>query len=526
MTGSKPIRRRAFGGVAGLLIILASIHMGGAILVDDSPIIDDPDDPDDMAIMESVNAGVLGGLGIVAVGVGIGYGASQIADYYGSDPKAAEEEETIQTKIKAYSRAYGLKTSNNLIQTRFDNNDQASRVALKMEALNQVVQAKENGKNETQAVNAAMEELQNRTSKKEATLINQYNVFMKKLVSLMEFSEEEGFITSSNGTEQFANNPDRDYTAYHSGPWIDVWNSENFGEFWNFGNVANTTLRNGSSRSVYFMEASGDISLGNQWNNYNTLDLRFPEPESSNDLSEYLPTSGRVTIRLADEVKQMNSQMNTLRNNYDQAKIEVSDMASKLYNSDYNLTTDDVVTPFFAEYLYGNNQQSALLATMYQQAGLMGPAMNDVGNMTITLADNSTMRGMLMSDSQPPNGSWEFGKSYDPANMSGNQYILTETGRHKLTQPFSVGTIYGIDGAEKKSVDVVDRSLNVSSVQAYLDSLERLQRQYAESQAREEDAEAGGIAVPDVGGWFNGLQQLAQVIVVGLILLVVAIIFK
>jgi len=549
--------KHATAVVSALLILASSIHAGGAILVDDSPIVDDPDDPDDMAIVGSAEAVEWGNASktainspVILMGMGVNAGKSAISSLFGSNEELAESMELVQVKIALYKDAYKANATNKYIQNLIDNNIMSGRVPKKMEALNAVAEAKKNGKTEQQAVNAGMSVLKNRTAKSQINLITSWNIYMQKIDSVGFRAAQENIhnISTEDRYPLVASSGNGTVDEYGTGSFITLAGTSN-----NYGIATPTkirmtkwedqmsgkedphiTLKNGSTKMTAI--AYEDDGIFNPWrgvyagNNGTRVgwdrgeNLKVSRPSSQDiNVSEYLPegADGAVNLPFNKAAKLYHQKWMRLDQQYNATKLEIQSVASDIYAKDTNLSAYDVTqSPYLIEQVYGNEDQSALLASMYQQSGMLGPRLDEVGNTTIQTENNQTYTGILLAENPPNNNTFQVGETYNATNL-GSTYMMNETGQHPITGEFTISDAYSTEGTSLDAIDVHDRSLEVSNADEYLSALQNFNELYAESQAREEDAESGaGLpSIPEIGGWFSGLAQMAQAIVIGAILL-------
>lgn len=131
-------------------------------------------------------------------------------------------------------------------------------------------------------------------------------------------------------------------------------------------------------------------------------------------------------------------------------------------------------------------------------SGLDTPPLNETGYLNVTfrpndLNGNLTAQGMLLSTAPPPNGTWEVGKTYETANLSGAQTVIA-LGSSGDTQQYQVNRTAGI----LRINDVYDRDGNRENIT----ELESVTRDYTVTNTTESQE-----LIIDLGIWDKQLEE-------------------
>lgn len=526
----KSLVRRVTAVFLAVLLLAASLHLGGLTLLRDSPVVDDPNDSTDMRLIGSADA--IGVVGAFVVGAGAGIVVAHITN----DGDVAAGEEATQQKIDLYQSALSSRESASQLLTTFDDNLGATDTTIKMEAANVLYNAYFNNASKSEAIDRVHQEIDNRTTIRQMNLINAWNQEVLQVEYTLQFAENSSITNVNSRTLEISssNTVMQDFSGFIH-PNIDENTLIDTGDDFQYVVGSETTnvsiqLANGTSYDVLGMSSSmsGDARNLTFFNRQITY-IEFPDTYYANydgfvverpsgDLADQYLGNDTTDVVLADPAE-YRSLWNRIESQRTHAEVSITDLADQLYSNGTDLSREDVVTPYFADHIYGTDSPMAYRWSLYSQHGLGAPAFDDLGNMTIS-ANGTNTTGVILSDGLPANQTFEVGETYDPSNLTGEQMVLTQDGSVRtLTDPFTLSSAYSPNGTAKESVAYDDRGLNVSSTSQYEQSIQELLAMRAESQAREESKESAAGGIPNPASWFMGLNQVWQIIVVAAVLL-------
>jgi hypothetical protein len=219
---------------------------------------------------------------------------------------------------------------------------------------------------------------------------------------------------------------------------------------------------------------------------------------------------------------------NTTTRYADEVSAEVDTFANETYEAwqSGKINISDLVDPYLGAREYGTTNESfqswALRST--QALGVAGPeTLESTGKMTVTV-DGATYEGIVLSDGLPSSGAFEVGNTYDPANLSGPQFIVTDSQITELSEPFTLDSATTSSGESVTSIQYRNITYQTQTLDGYKQLMQNLSTVAAEIEAREQDAlvggggGSGGGGMPQIWGypaWLIGLGGVAVLVVVG-----------
>ena len=227
--------------------------------------------------------------------------------------------------------------------------------------------------------------------------------------------------------------------------------------------------------------------------------LEINGPTSSYDDLDYLDPDeyGTRMAEIESQHTNVTADMDTLvANTYD------------AYQSG-EINNSDLVDPYvFSQEFSPGDQYQGWAAAQLTMLGTNSPeAMDSIGRFNVSTAGGDHT-GVLMSQTNPDSGQFAVNQTYDPANISGTQYVVTDDRIVELTTPFEIRSIETTDGERRQNVTIEKTTYETADVNTtQLTKLyENLAYERAQWEAREQDLGGGG------GGGFLGGGSIDQTV--------------
>jgi len=416
-----------------------------------------------------------------------------------------------QTEIDIYEDGLDTKTHRDNQLTLLENYLQDTQT----EALNignrAYVEALRNGSSEAEAKTRVEQAIEDYYAVKQLQLRKSWNDSVADWAYSVETAENETGISDSFLQVQYSPN------GYPPGPNITKASEMYF-------YPGTMTLVNGTDVPVQVFDAGGskqaavvpdpDSETGSDPGKYVEY-FRIEAPNSEYDRLEYMNSSRYHALwtEIESQSESVEREVNTLINN----------SYTEYQNGEVDL--DAFITPSLSESQYspGDDYQAWAMSVL-SQSGVDGPdSLDQIGSFTIQ-TNGTEYEGILFSDSNPSSGRFENGATYNPANISGTQYVITEETTHILNDPFTISEITDKDNNTVQNTSIETVTYSVSNLTQLQEEWDQLAQRRAEIEAREQALEANsGIPSSDGGG--PDTQQYLLLIAGGAVALIVVLNF-
>ena len=322
----------------------------------------------------------------------------------------------------------------------------------------------------------------------------------------------------------------------------------NLGEY-NLTDTLNYTLPNGSVAQVRAMHGhasgshvggggigsySGPLVDGATWPNsddYGPEDVAWIQVRSAYDNDTITAYNSTRWWNIVDRIESQNQQMlananqtiNGLYGSYVRGNFNIADYRS------VQCTADEVGSGVEGTYY------SIYAVTALAKAGAETPNLSTTGSMTISTSQfnshvNSSTEeftGLLVGTSAP-DGGWQVGETYDPANINGSvSFHVSDSNRSfYLTEPFTLVGAEDESGGDISEVNTTEYQYRTGNFSDLGDKLDRLIQLRMEEQEEIEDAanpgDGGTIGWPGLGG-AGGLALGGSVVMLAIAAILVGI---
>ncbi|MBX0325580.1 hypothetical protein EGH21_21380 [Halomicroarcula sp. F13] len=180
------------------------------------------------------------------------------------------------------------------------------------------------------------------------------------------------------------------------------------------------------------------------------------------------------------------------------------------------INTTDLIDPYvLASERSPDSEFQGWAASQLTLLGQNSPSNFDTTGAFEVTTGNETYEGIVFSPQNPASGQFEANTTYDAANISGTQYLVTANRTRELTGTFTLGNITAKDGERVQNVTIEKTTYQTSNVTELKQLYEDLAYERAKIEAREQAlrAAAGG------GGLLGGsMNATAALVVVALVL--------
>jgi hypothetical protein len=429
------------------------------------------------------------------------------------------EAETAQNKVDIYLALNAQTEQSRTFEATMSNYMQDTESPAWMKAEAAVAEAYENGSTKAEAKSKARSAIEDYYAKKQVNIIRNWETNSMAVLAMQRRSYQEGFSTQYGSKDQGDNiHVEGDYDKLNNGRFSTGFDPAN----------RTTTLANGTDVTYNTTEvacsSSGAMSVSESGADYGCDDVWIESPSS-----DYNKT---VVFDLSYASERW-SETETLSQNL---KSDVNAYVDSVYPAleDGSLNSSEIISRQTRMFEYGTEAQNGSSGSYYDvlgataAMGLAAPQLNETGQMTLTDSSGNTSEGMLFARN-PPNGKWEVGETYDPANISGPVQFATKGGSlRQLEQPFTVESATDKSGDSRSTVQTKDYSYRTAdasqTAEKYSDLLrmtENLQQE-SESVDSEGSGGGGGSSGGSVPGWLTqSFFGIPVWVIVALFLLVV-----
>lgn len=208
-------------------------------------------------------------------------------------------------------------------------------------------------------------------------------------------------------------------------------------------------------------------------------------PNSNHNQLEY--------IRFSD----YSSRWSQIESQHSDVKDQVFTFIDQTYDSYQTgqIENSDLVDPYVMQQEYSPNDDFQTWAvSSLTTMGLNSPEnMSSFAYVNLTYS-GADYQGVLMSDSNPADGSFERGSTYNASAITGQQYIVTSGSFQELEGNFTITDIRSSEGQQVSNVTIKEKNYSTADITEYQQTMNDLQKDRAEWEAwkKEQQSSSGG----------------------------------
>jgi len=450
--------------------------------------------------------------------LGAAVGAIAYDTYFdGSEVNATalKRADTNETKVAIHSKTASAAITFEQFSTTFDNRLTDTRVVGRTEGLNAAIQAMNNNKSRTVTKSLAREAVDDYYTTLQINLAKQWNT------AVLETNESE-FV--SDNTTSVSDNFVRGY-----GPGSSNWTIGGTGK------TENLTLLNASNITVQTIAVKAAYS-NNSVKRWEDPSLTYLDEINRTDANNVWANATGVRVKAPpntnlSEVRylkfhQYKNRWNKVKNQAQAVKSDISTTVDGIYPAYRagDIGTGELVNPFMQTRYSPENSTGTFALGTLASVGLTPPeGVEDYTAMNVSV-NGTKRRGMLLSDNSTQ---FDVGKTYDPTNTSGTQYLLRPgRGAEKISEPFKIDKIWNQNGTNPDSIQYDRPSYDTANISGIEERLEETIDERKDINARQDrlrDDDDGG---PIFGGGnlFGGGSLFGDISSSLVLILIVAII--
>jgi len=409
-----------------------------------------------------------------------------------------------QIKQDIYQQALDQQATAEIDHSNLDNRLQETKTQARIAGQNAYIRALNNGSTEPAARMAAKQAVADYYSVIQVNYAKAWELHLLELQYLQSVADNETGVSSNfvaaklTQPEGVGGSMDQNYLKSYT------------------GKSTTETLANGTSMSVMAMDMyntkAGSSPVGitrgksiygeSGWgSDYTDVMLNGVRVNGTATQDELLALSLDAYANRWQDIETQNQQVQSdmdvlVNNTYDAYQ------AGEINNS-------DLVDPYLMdqEMSPGENYQGWAASKLTMLGANSPETMDSLGQFQIS-SENDDYTGILMSQTNPESGQFAVNQTYDPANISGTQYVVTDSEIYELTTPFEITRIETTDGEARQNVTIEKTTYETADVNTtQLTKLyENLAYERAQWEAREQDLGGGG------GGGFLGGGSIDQTV--------------
>jgi len=218
------------------------------------------------------------------------------------------------------------------------------------------------------------------------------------------------------------------------------------------------------------------------------------------DFEEYAGSLSEIDSQNSGTINQMANIVNQTYDEYQTGEINKSDL----------------LTPatLMGNYSPGSDFDSYAAATL-ANLGISQPEnYSTLGTMNVSFGDGTEAQGIVMAANNPPGGQWQTGVEYNPANISGGEFLVGGSSIREIDQNFTITSMTNTSGGNVTTFTIEERNYSTTNVEGMKELYNSIESLRADINARQ-SAFAGGGGIN--WGGLGGNQKLALLVVVAVV---------
>lgn len=434
-----------------------------------------------------------------------------------------------ETKLEIYQSAAASSDSAENVHAIMNNYLQDAETVALIKGENSYIKSLNSEGSKTTAKSQATQNISEYYSVHERNLISQWNSQIETMEYLRSLSQSETGISKSYVRIGFREGPD----GYGSN-FDESASSVNITGF----GTTQFTLQNGTSVDISTVQV--EMDLVNDAGTYNTVTRTIVPGTTGYGANGFNADEEVVTTPITvgspnanlDEInvtepREYNSSLTSIDTQTTNAQNQMDTVVEQTYDQYQSgeINNSELVDPYVLQNQYnpGSEFEGWAAATLAGLGTNQPTNLSQTGYMNVTLADGTELQGVLHSQANPPSGEFEVGKTYNPENITGTQYVVTDSEVRELQQNFTLDSVTNASGGNVSTVTIEEKNYETTStadLSALYDELATLRASINARQQALRSYGGGGGLFAGIGGSFGlGLSdaQAGAVVVAALL---------
>nr|WP_254282521.1 hypothetical protein [Haloarcula salina] len=414
-----------------------------------------------------------------------------------------------QAKLDIYLAAQNSKASATNYQTSLNNTLEGSKNQARILGKNAYIRALNNGSSKAAAKTKAKQAVADYYATKQRNLANEFTRHAENTQYLSQKSSQD-----SLGMFTLVGTPD------------DSSSDSNF-NIYDYRQTTET-LVNGDTVTVtgpYFGFYKSDFRGGRTVGPSDVL----PRTTTTDDAAWYeadgIQVAGTDTTSsfMAMDFSAYGNRWSDIQNQNQQVQNEMDTLANNTYDAYQagEINNSDLVDPYLlaSEYSAGDSHQSWAAAQLTLLGQNSPENFDQIGSFNVTTGSGTQYEGVLFSADNPASGQFEVNQTYDAANISGTQYVVTSDRIVELEGTFTIDRITDQNGQTIKNVTIQKTTYQTTNVTELKQQYADLRQKYNEIEARKQAMNSGGSGGGFLGG--GNVSPIVALAIIGTLLAVV-----
>ena len=422
-----------------------------------------------------------------------------------------------QAKIDMYQSAQNHNASSEVYMTTLDNYLEDTKTQARIIGKNAYIRSLNNGSSEAAAKTAAKGAVADYYATKQANLAKKWGAQAAHYEYLNSVTANESGIT---GTSLVSNRDGNSKVKNDGYLTVEIASSDSYSSDADPQYLGTSqesmTLANGSSTDVaaFGFEItytySGSTATDTSWVTLTTGDHQLSAEPDGSSAVKFTPSGLGVKAPNTNYDRQtyldftaFKTRWSEIESQNTQVQNDMDTLATNTYDEYQSgeINNSDLVDPYVLsnDFSAGEEHQSWAAAQLTLLGTNSPEAMSNMGEFNVTTADGTTHTGILMSQSNPSTGQFEVNTTYDTANITGPQFVVTPDRLVELDGEFTVDSIETTDGESRENVTIEKTTYETADINVtqLIEEYEQLQKERAEWEAREQNMQsgAGGFAL-------------------------------
>jgi len=437
------------------------------------------------------------------------------------------------TEIELYQSAQNQKAASENYQTTLGNYLADTKTQARIIGKNAYIRSLNNGSSKAAAKTDAKQAVTEYYTTKQVNLLSQYEQSVSQWDYLRTQADTEGLqVGTDDYTKQnYVQGRTRDEEGR---TWWTLTTDPTYSNHVNYEGTAreSVNLLNGTQTSAiaHKWHFSRDNS-GTSGTRTATITDQYAKFDDLSGGGGWFAAGDRLAVEgYASDVDRVivvnqtrySAQWSNIQSQEQQVRNDMDTLAENTYSAYQSgeINNSDLVDPYvLASQQSAGDDFQGWAAAQLTMLGTNSPENFDqIGSFNVTTGDGTQYEGVLFSQENPASGQFENGTTYDTANITGTQYVVTSDQIVELDGTFTIDKITTTSGETTENVTIQKTTYETTNVTELKQQYEDLAYKRAQIEAREK-----ALRQSAGGGFLGGgsVPPIVALAVIGTLLAIV-----